>query len=38
MAFILDVTRKLLEYHKADMLQILGFFIETWGIRNDLKN
>ena len=28
MAFILGVTRKLLEYHKADLQQILFFFIE----------
>ena len=38
MAFILGVTRKLLEYHKADLLQILGVFIEPWGIWNDLND
>ena len=37
MAFILGVTRKLLKYHKADLQQILGFFIEPRGIRNDLE-
>ena len=41
MAFILDVTRKLLDYHKADLQQILFFYWiltqDSWGIRNDLE-